>query len=123
MPEDRIHHVKYGEYPYQIAKKYNISANDLLIWNQLDENAKLDYGDRLWLINPNAKVEASEVAEQASPSHLPIPTSAQHEVKQGDTIYNIAQKYGLAPADLMKWNLLSINVQLEVGTKLWLKQQ
>jgi LysM repeat protein len=121
IPTDKLHHVKYGEYPYQIAKKYNISPNNLLIWNQLDENAKLDYGDRLWLINPNEKAETAEVAEQAS-VYAPIPENAQYEVKQGDTIYSIAQKYGLAPADLLKWNQLSVNVHLEVGKKLWLKQ-
>ena len=122
IPTDKIHHVRYGEYPYQIAKKYNISPNNLLIWNQLDESSKLDYGDKLWLVNPNEKAETAEVAEQAS-VYAPIPESAQHEVKERDTIYSIAQKYGLVPADLLKWNQLNINTNLEVGRKLWLKAQ
>jgi membrane-bound lytic murein transglycosylase D len=122
MPADRLHHVKYGEYPYQIAKKYNISPNHLLSWNQLNEDARLDYGDRLWLVNPNEKAETAEVAEQTS-VYAPIPENAQHEVKQGDTIYSIAQKYGLTPTNLMKWNQLLVSSDLEIGKKLWLKQQ
>ncbi len=121
MPVDKIHTVSYGEYPYLIAKKYNISPNQLMAWNKMDENSKLDYGDKLWLINPNAEVFAQgELAEKAS-LISPIPANAQHEVNAGDTIYSIAQKYGLSPNNLLKWNKLSLHANLEEGQKLWLK--
>jgi membrane-bound lytic murein transglycosylase D len=122
IPADKIHTVSYGEYPYLIAKKYNISPNDLLAWNNMDENARVDYGDKLWLINPNdSSINKEGFAERVT-LNTPVPRSAQHEVGEGDTIYAIAQKYGISPNNLLKWNKLTIDIRLGKGQKLWLKK-
>ncbi len=46
---------------------------------------------------------------------------AYYEVQKGDTYYSIAKKYGLAVADIKKYNNLSESVSLSVGQKLRLK--
>lgn len=122
IPEDGIHIVQYGEYPYLIARKYNISPNDLLEWNGLSEHSKLDYGDKLWLINPNQEVKKENISEKET-SKMPIPLDFIHEVKYGENIYSIAQKYGIKPNDLLKWNNLTLYSKIDKGMKLRLKNQ
>ncbi|GAB4481290.1 MAG: hypothetical protein OHK0057_35810 [Thermoflexibacter sp.] len=120
IPEDGIHIVQYGEYPYLIAKKYNISPNDLLEWNGLSEHSKLDYGDKLWLINPNQEVKKENITEKET-SKILIPLDFIHEVKYGENIYSIAKKYGIKPNDLLRWNNLTIYSKIDKGMKLYLK--
>jgi len=123
IPENGIHIVQYGEYPYLIARKYNISPNDLLEWNGLSEHSKLDYGDKLWLINPNQAVKKEENVAERETSKTLIPLDFVHEVKYGENIYSIAQKYGIKPNDLLQWNNLNIYSKIDKGMKLWLKSQ
>ncbi|MCU0391031.1 MAG: LysM peptidoglycan-binding domain-containing protein [Thermoflexibacter sp.] len=118
IPEDKIHIVSYGEYPYLIAKKYGISPNNLLIWNNLDENSKLDYGDRLWLVNPTQSPSTEESAEKGKRS---IPEDFKHTVQYGENLYFIAQTYNIPINDLLKWNNLTIGSRIDKGNILWLK--
>jgi LysM repeat protein len=122
IPEDGIHIVQYGEYPYLIARKYNISPNNLLEWNGLSEHSKLDYGDKLWLINPNQEVKKENITEKET-SKIPIPLNSIHEVKYGENIYSIAQKYSIKPNDLLRCNKLTIYSKIDKGMKLHLKSQ
>jgi membrane-bound lytic murein transglycosylase D len=120
IPEDKLHTISYGEYPYLIAKKYGISPNDLLKWNDLNEDSKVDFGDKLWLVNPNQEAQIQEVAEKETTT-TPIPADFKHEVKYGENLYSVAQKYGITPSNLLKWNNLTLDAKIDKGDKLWLK--
>jgi membrane-bound lytic murein transglycosylase D len=51
----------------------------------------------------------------------PEPRPAFHVVKRGETLFAIADRYGLEVKDLRKWNKLRKNA-IQVGQKLRLKR-
>jgi membrane-bound lytic murein transglycosylase D len=51
----------------------------------------------------------------AAEAVLPIPTSGQHQVAPKETVYSLARRYGLRPADLLAWNKLPPNSGLTIG--------
>ncbi|MCS6794451.1 MAG: LysM peptidoglycan-binding domain-containing protein [Raineya sp.] len=64
--EVHIHTVKEDESPYSIAKKYKVKLTELLEWNNLDQNSRLQIGQKLEIYpsgykkeKPEAKVETN----------------------------------------------------------------
>ncbi|WP_353114091.1 LysM peptidoglycan-binding domain-containing protein [Microbacterium sp.] len=54
-------------------------------------------------------------------SALRTPSAAKpttHQVRQGDTVYGIAKKYGLRPADVLSWNGLTARSVIHPGQTL-----
>ena len=103
-----IHLVKPGEYLNLIARNYGVTANELRLWNHLTSDA-LSIGQEL-------KIIPGTVGEPQVP--LPPPASgATYLVKAGDTLWSIAQRYGLTVNQLQTWNNLTSNV-LTVGQTL-----
>ncbi|PJJ54992.1 lytic transglycosylase domain-containing protein [Hymenobacter chitinivorans] len=45
----------------------------------------------------------------------PVPANGQHTVLKGETLYAVARKYGLRPADLIAWNNLPASPSLRLG--------
>jgi len=101
------HIVGKGEYLGTIARKYNVSINDILEWNSLsDSNIKL--GDKLivgkeevaltTVKDKKSKKEAYVVNDKNSKENL-------YKVRKGDTLLKISQKFpGVTIADIKKWN-------------------
>ena len=97
------HHVVAGDTVYNISKRYNISQDNLRLWNNLpDNNIKL--GQRL-RVKPQGY-------SGSSTSYAPT-SGTTHRVVAGDTLYNIAKRYGVSQNQIREWNHLSgDNVQL-----------
>jgi 3D (Asp-Asp-Asp) domain-containing protein len=74
--------VNKGDTLWSIAKKHEVSVQDIKNWNGLS-------GD---LIHPNDKLDVS-------PEEIYI-------VESGDTLWNIAKTYGINVRNLKKWNQL-----------------
>ena len=89
--------VKSGDTLWSIAKKYNITVNELKNLNNLTTNT-LKIGQVL------------RINEQTSVS----PTENTYIVKSGDTLYGIANKYGVTVDQIKKSNNLSSNT-LRIG--------
>lgn len=104
--KDIEHVVEKGEYLGTIARKYNVSVNNLLEWNALsDTNIKL--GDKLIVgkeevkntpIDKKSKKESYAINNKDSKENL-------YKVRKGDTLLKISQKFpGVTIADIKKWN-------------------
>ncbi len=76
-----IHVVQRGEVLWRIAEYYNVSIEDIVNLNKLN--------------NPNILLPGQA---------LLIPTNGTYTVKQGDTIWQIAQKFGVSVQDLLGEN-------------------
>ncbi len=82
--------VKSGDTLYSIARKYNLSVDELKELNNLTSNT-LSIGQVL----------------KISPS-MPLNENT-YTVKQGDTLYSIANKYGVSVNELKEFNNLTSN--------------
>lgn len=92
-----IYKVSSGDTLYSIAKKYNLSVNDLMDYNNLS-STNLKIGEQLLI--------------PVTPYDENIYT-----VKAGDSLYSIANKYGLSVNALKEYNNLTSN-NLSIGQKL-----
>lgn len=93
--------VKKGDSLYAIAKKYNTTVNDIVSLNNL-KTTSLSIGQTL------------KIPEEYTLGELTLPSYENYTVKKGDTLYKIAQKYGITPDVIMKDNSLT-NTTLQIG--------
>jgi membrane-bound lytic murein transglycosylase D len=104
-----VYVVKQGDYLGKIAQQNGVPINDIRKWNKL-KNDKLTIGKKLVLfLKDDFKTTAQKKTE--NPVYI---------VKQGDTLWDIANKYeGISVSELMRHNNLNSN-QLKPGEKILL---
>lgn len=131
-PQEGYHIVEPLNTMYSIAKQYNITLADLKSWNGLGDNTNLQIGQKL-------KVSASAGAATDAGSSSANTTSAsagntgqssggdevdaegKYKVREGDTMYSIAKKFGLTVEELMQMNGLE-NFSLYKSMRLKVKK-
>ena len=99
--DDNIYIVKKGDTLYGIANKYGISVDELKAINNLTSN-NLSVGQIL---------QIPEIIEED------VPNENIYIVKSGDTLYSIANKYGMSVQELKDLNKLTSNT-LSIGQQL-----
>ena len=99
--DDNIYIVKKGDTLYGIANKYGISVDELKAINNLTSN-NLSVGQVL---------QIPEIIEED------VPNENIYIVKSGDTLYSIANKYGMSVQELKDLNKLTSNT-LSIGQQL-----
>jgi len=106
--EQQYHRVRSGENLSVIARRYNVSVNDLKKWNNLRSNT-IQVGRRL-IVYPGSGRQA--VSSQASAAPASAPTSpgvTYHTVRRGENLGAIASRHGVTVNDLRNWNNLNSN--------------
>jgi LysM repeat protein len=101
------HQVQAGESLYLIAQKYGITVAALKAANQLTDTLLL-VGQALTIPTVGATTDVTGGTDAA----------VTHLVKSGDSIYYIAQKYGITMDALLEANCLSSTSVLYPGQKL-----
>ena len=109
--KQREHIVKAKETLYGIAHLYNVGVMDLVAWNNLN----IQDG-----IKPGQVLKLSEI--QPIDENLIGRTPIEHEVKNTDTLYGIARKYGVTIKDLMEWNNKK-DFSLAIGEKIKIRSK
>ena len=99
--------VKSGDTLYSIAKKYNISVDELKELNNLKNN-NITVGQVL-------KIKSNIPSEEVTGKNYYI-------VKSGDTLYSIAKKYNTTVDEIKKLNNLKSN-NLSIGMELKIKEE
>ena len=102
-----IYTVKSGDSLWSIAKKYNISVEELKLANNLTNN----------LLNIGQKLIIPSKQTQTTTDDYDI-----YIVKSGDSLYSIAQRYGVSVNDLIEANNLS-TTNLKIGDQLLIPKQ
>lgn len=89
-PTSQVHIVQSGESVWGISRKYGISMDDLIKWNGIVNNT----------IHPNQQLRVQ--APTTSPT---LPN--YHKVASGESLWLIADRYGLTVAELKSLNNIS----------------
>lgn len=102
------HKVKSGESLYIVAQKYGVTVSDLKEANDLSSN-NLKVGQKLKV--PQAKKKADNTN-----------SSSTHVVRSGESLYLIAERYGITVNELKKANSITDN-RIKPGLKLTIPQK
>ncbi len=103
--EGLMHKVAAKETLFSIARMYNVSVDDIKLWNNLKENS-LSQGQLI-------VIKRKEVIEPEM--KIAQPTSAKtHTVAPKETMFSIARQYGMTVPQLKEWNNLS-GSELKMG--------
>jgi membrane-bound lytic murein transglycosylase D len=111
--------VKTGDTLGEIAEEYNTRASKIRAWNGLYYGQHIYPKQKLALWIPQGSVTSSKSKYvELSP---PGGTDEYYVVRSGDTLWDIAQKYGISISNLKKWNNKRSN-KIKPGERLRIKQ-
>ena len=126
--------VARGDTVYSLAKRYSVSANNIIEMNGLKSPYTLKIGQKLnvpAVPNDNAVVDKKEDKAEEVPNVIAVPekkaTGVQTTTKvqltdivvqPGDTLYSLSRKYAVPVNDLAVLNNLKAPFALTVGQKL-----
>ncbi len=137
----KTHRVQAGESMYNISQKYGVKVKWLYYRNRMKLDTEPAPGEQIALkgwsfkevkVLPKGQKPKKTTTPKAEPTPTNeddgyleevIPPSAQkitHVVQKGETLYGIAQKYGVAIAEIMKLNNLE-TTSLNIGQELIIK--
>ena len=107
--------INRGDTLWDIGQSYRVTVEQLYAWNGLNKNSILSPGKKLTLWT-NKEAEVMPVV-----AHTAKPEKQQHityTVKQGDSLWRIARRYGVSVDQLQKWNGLNKRSTLRPGQSL-----
>lgn len=120
----KVHVVRKGEHLSTIAKRYGCTISELQSWNNL-QKLTIVPGQKLtvYVNKPATTAAKTQVSQQAKPQHVNNTSGspAKHKyytVRKGDTLWDIAQKYGITVNELRKLNGMNKSSKLMPGAKL-----
>ncbi len=100
--------VERGDNLFSIAKRFNVSLEDLKKWNNLDD-LNVDQGIKLSLANTDDSPK--EVINKAEVK------ITEHVITKGENLGSIARKFDVAVSDIKDWNDLQDN-NIQLGAKI-----
>ncbi|MBI5445180.1 MAG: transglycosylase SLT domain-containing protein [Deltaproteobacteria bacterium] len=112
------HKVEKGDTLFALARRYRISAGALAKANSLRPGRHLRVGEEL--VIPGAAPFAPDRSAESSdsPRALPQRPEAVHVVRRGETLWEIARRYGIAPSELLRLNGRGARALLKPGDRL-----
>lgn len=114
------HEVRRGETLYSIARRYNLTVQDVKTSNKLTANIKVGQ-DLLLPISAMAKITPPKGTQTAAKPVRAVAKAGQpiiHKVRQGETLTSIARRYNVMVHQLTEWNSMEANETLRFGRKL-----
>jgi membrane-bound lytic murein transglycosylase D len=98
--------VRTGDSLWSIANRHKVSVGQVTRWNRLDSGALIRPGQQL-VIWKSRKGGAEKTVR-----------TVHYRVRNGDSLYRIAQKFSVSITDLRRWNKLSRGKYLQPGQHL-----
>jgi membrane-bound lytic murein transglycosylase D len=142
MPDPSTHEaitytVRSGDYLGRISATLGVKVSDLQKWNRIKENT-IYPGQKLTVWVPSEKRESTLVAATApnKPTEVPEPAAdapkkevlalageyITYEVKPGDTLWGIANKFpGVSAENIKTWN--KVDALIKAGERLKINTQ
>ncbi len=113
--EKHIHTVQKGETLWEIALRYGVTLTQLRRWNGLGYSRIIHPGQKLniWLKPDSPFLASRETAVQENePEQMSVKKDSPatdrntviYTVRRGDTLWDIAARYGVSIRDIKRWN-------------------
>ena len=112
-----FHEVTSGESFYTIAKKYDLTVEELQSFNTNTSPSKLQIGTKLAL-SKNKNTKDSKLGKKEDVSSA---NDLVHSVKKGETISHITEKYDVSFKELKKLNP-GLDVKLQIDEKIVIRK-
>ena len=107
----RTYTVREGDSLWKISRKFEVSEKQLRVWN------KLGWSN---LLRPGQKLVVSAAGAKSARSSRQAAKRLVYEVKSGDTLWDIGQRYNVGTREIMNWNNLDHDHVLRPGDSLTL---
>ncbi len=117
MSAQKSHTVVKGDTPYNIAKKYGLTVEELLKLNPKVKDGKLALGDVLTVKNDKAAPASSKIPAASKPVNNSQLGKIILQPKQ--TIYGITKQYRISETDLRKLNP-ELDAHMKIGDEVTL---
>ncbi|MCL4157963.1 UNVERIFIED_CONTAM: hypothetical protein GTU68_062657 [Idotea baltica] len=101
-----IHVVAQGDTWWDLAIAYDVDVQQLTSWNGKAPRDTLSLGQKLTVWSPDNKSEIKGLK------------AIDYQIKTGDSLWKIAQKFDVSVADVREWNGLSSRALLKPGQTL-----
>jgi len=113
VPDSGSYEVQPGETLAAIAGRFDLDPAALAAWNGLDDPNLLHAGQSLVLVAPDPPPAAA-----AAPTAAPAASAGAYVVQDGDTLWQIAERFGLTTGALIEANGLSPDATILPGQEL-----
>ncbi len=109
---NRVDHVVVaGESFWLIGRRYGVSMRDLASWNGMAPRDTLSVGQKL-VVWTSQKSASQALSSNGTTRKL------RYTVRNGDSLYLIANRFRISVADLVRWNNIDKGKYLQPGQKL-----
>jgi len=119
-----IYTVKSKDNLIDIADLFKVRVTDIRNWNNLPYTSTIKVGEELTIYVSNEKVEyfsSIDKMSEAEKNNLIFVNSGEtwveHRIRNGESIFSIANRYGVSTSQIKEWNNLKSN-RLVRGKKL-----
>ncbi|MCI5138245.1 MAG: LysM peptidoglycan-binding domain-containing protein, partial [Candidatus Electrothrix sp. AR1] len=109
-----VHRLRKGETLSGLGKRYNVSVDMIMRWNDIDDVRRIRAGRKLALY-PDGKFDTGADKSEGGM------TVRYYKVRNGDSLWSIARKHQVSAREIKRWNSLSDNL-LQPGEKLVIKK-
>lgn len=112
--------VQSGDSLWAIATKFNVSVDELKKWNNLPRRTPTLQVGSLLHVWPDgdpagAQVQVRSGTVVAKHTVAAKPGGKVHPLAEGETLWSVAQRYGVSVDDIMRWNNIKDHRTIPVG--------
>ena len=95
-PREQLYEVLKGDTLWNISKKFNVSIEDLVLWNELNLEKPLQINQEIKIFSRYERIRQDLPSRELRTMLYPV--------KSGDTISRIASKFEISPEKIQEWN-------------------
>ncbi|MGC9004616.1 MAG: LysM peptidoglycan-binding domain-containing protein [bacterium] len=116
IPTETIYEVKKGDTLWDIARRFGCPVEEIVKSNNIKMDKKLQIGEKLRI---PLKGNKEKSVESPTPKQAERNTGGiLYQVKERDSLWAIARKFGVSVEEIAKANGISANKTLQIGEKL-----
>ena len=95
-PRERVYKVLKGDTLWNISKKFKVSIEDVVLWNELNIATPLQIDQEVKIFSRYERIRQDVPSRELRTMLYPV--------KSGDTISRIASKFDISSAQIQEWN-------------------